>query len=141
MKKSIIRASRKRLGLSVSDLAARMNVGVSAAWAWDRGTSVPHTKRIGKLASILRIDADELRHALKGDLDGAGVENPDLTVAASAGSSEAAVRFAAWAEPGVDHLDAIRRGLNQAINFAAVLMNSPCPAKCGWHWRIHAQPK
>lgn len=82
MKPSIIRSSRKRLGLSVTDLAAKMNVGISAAWAWDRGESIPHTKRIAALASILHLDADELRLALKGDQVVVGAETSDLKVAA-----------------------------------------------------------
>lgn len=82
MRPTIVRSSRKRLGLSVADIAAKMKVGVSAAWAWDRGTSIPQSKRIDELASILRINPDELRFALKGDQDFTGAEAPDLAVAA-----------------------------------------------------------
>ena len=61
---TIIRQRRKELGISVEVLAQKAGVGVSSAWAWDRGASIPRPKRIETLALALDMDTQELMRAL-----------------------------------------------------------------------------
>lgn len=72
----MIRQRRRELGMSLPELAQRAGVSETAAWAWDRGKSVPKDAMISKLADILEMDRAVLsasfaarRKPLRGDPD------------------------------------------------------------------------
>jgi len=73
---TLVRRKRRELEVTVPELAKRAGVSETAAWAWDRGKSVPKDKMISKLAEILDMDRDTLaasfaalRKPLRGDPD------------------------------------------------------------------------
>ena len=73
---TMVRRRRRELEISVPQLAERSGVSETAAWAWDRGKSVPKDKMISKLADILELDRDTLaasfaalRKLKRGDAD------------------------------------------------------------------------
>lgn len=57
-----IRRLRERLGMSMADLADRMNVSVPTVSRWETGEAVPVTGRLDALAGALHCTIDELFH-------------------------------------------------------------------------------
>lgn len=55
-----IRMLRKRLGMTMYELADRMGVSVSTVSRWETGEAVPVTTRLGALADVLCCTTDEL---------------------------------------------------------------------------------
>lgn len=55
-----ILSRRKELGLTQADLARALNVDQTAVCNWESGKNKPATKRLVKLAAVLRCTVDEL---------------------------------------------------------------------------------
>lgn len=55
-----IKTARENLSLSQSALAKKLSVTRSSVNAWEMGISIPSSKRIAELASILNVSTDYL---------------------------------------------------------------------------------
>lgn len=64
MEDTFIRKRRREIGLNVPDLAREVGVSETAAWNWDRGTSIPKDELVAPIANALGISASKLREGL-----------------------------------------------------------------------------
>ena len=98
----LIELSRRRMQLSVEQLADKANVGLAELLAIEKAEDVvPEPRTVSQLAQVLRIPAEPL------------LELAGLVVAQSAGLTESAVRFAARSES----MDALTKAEDDALNW------------------------
>ena len=60
-----IRERREALGLTVTQLADRMDVTPGAVSQWESGLNVPGTQKLPRLAAVLQCTIDDLFHEYK----------------------------------------------------------------------------
>lgn len=64
MEETFIRRRRREIRLNVPDLAREVGVSETAAWNWDRGTSIPKDELVEPIAKALGVSVSELQQKL-----------------------------------------------------------------------------